>query len=361
MSEEEKGTKARKDEHLSVVKKEKIEFEQTTTWFEHVHLIHQALPEIRLSDVDASTEFLGFKLAAPLLIDCMTGGTENGKEANRAFASAAKSLGLGMGVGSERVAIFDENAVESFAVVRDVAPDIFVMGNIGGAQLAKGLSIDQVKKAVEIIKANALVIHLNPLQELVQPEGEPEFAGVLERIKEVVKALNVPIIVKEVGAGISREVAVKLQLAGVSAINVAGAGGTSWAKIEGLRAKKSGNDAKYELSKLFGEWGIPTAASIIEVRSVSSLPIIASGGIRNGLHVAKSIALGADVSAMALPVMKEYMKDGEEGVVKLLSRVIEEYRAALFLTGARTTKELKEKRRILTGPLAEWARQVGYA
>ena len=351
--------KDRKIEHINIVKKGGVEYEETSGWFEYVHLIHQALPEIDLQDVDTSVNFLGFKLQAPLIIDSMTGGSEETKEINKNLAALAHELGIGMGVGSQRAAIEDPSLADTYSVVREIAPDIFVIGNIGAAQLL-AYDLDKIKRAIEMIKANALAIHLNPLQEAIQPEGEPKFRGVLQKLVEVSKSINVPIIVKEVGSGISKEVAINLKLAGVSAINVAGAGGTSWAKIEGVRAKKAKKMENYSLAEIFGEWGIPTAASIIEVRSVTDLPLVASGGMKNGLELAKAITLGADVGAMAGTVLKELLKNGYEKAKEMLLNTVNEYKLALFLTGSKNASELKKKRKILLGPLAEWARQVGY-
>ncbi|MGC8661415.1 MAG: type 2 isopentenyl-diphosphate Delta-isomerase [Nitrososphaeria archaeon] len=349
----------RKIDHLSIVSKEKVEAKIQTTWLEYVKLIHKAAPGISFDEVDTSVTFLGNRLSAPLVIDSMTGGAEEAREINGKLAEAASALGIGMGVGSQRSALKNPELSDTFSVVRETAPDLFVMANVGGAQIAAGMSLDDIKKIIDMVKANALAVHLNPLQELIQPEGDTNFAGVVPKIGEIARAVQVPVIVKEVGAGISREMALELHMAGVSAINVAGVGGTSWAVIEGIRAKKSGNREKFELSETFAEWGIPTAASILEVRSVSNIPLIASGGIRNGLDVARAISIGADISAMALPVMKAVLKGGSEGAKKLLSKAILEYRSALFLTGSRTTSELKKKRKILLGPLGEWARSVG--
>ena len=351
--------KNRKAEHINIVKKGGVEYKETSGWFEYVYLIHQALPEIDLQDVDTTVNFLGFKLSAPFFIDSMTGGNEETKEINRNLATLAHELGIGMGVGSQRAAIEDPSLADTYSVVREVAPDIFIIGNLGAAQLLV-YDVDKIKKAVEMVKANALAIHLNPLQEAVQPEGEPKFKGVLQKLSDLTKSINVPIIVKEVGSGISKEVAINLKLAGISAINVAGAGGTSWAKIEGERAKKAKKMENYNLAEVFGEWGIPTAVSIIEVRSVTDLPIIASGGIKNGLEVAKAIALGADAGAMAGSILKELLKNGYEKAKEYLVNSINEYRLALFLTGSKNAQELKRKRKVLLGPLAEWARQVGY-
>ncbi|MGC8568748.1 MAG: type 2 isopentenyl-diphosphate Delta-isomerase [Nitrososphaeria archaeon] len=349
----------RKNEHVNIVKKGKVEYEELSGWFEYVYLIHQALPELDLAEVDTSVTFMNHNFSAPLIIDSMTGGSKETGEINRSLAQLAHELKIGMGVGSQRAAIEDPSLSETYSVVRDVAPDIFVIANIGAVQL-RTYDIDKIKTAVNMVKANALAVHLNPLQEAIQPEGEPKFRGIAARIAELSKSIGVPLIVKEVGSGISKETAVLLKLAGVSAINVAGAGGTSWAKIEGIRAKKAKKTQSYALSEVFGEWGIPTAASIIEVRTATDLPLIASGGIRTGLDIAKAIALGADMSAIAGAVIRELLNNGYDKAKSYLSEVIEQYRLALFLTGSRNISELKRKRKILIGPLAEWARQVGY-
>lgn len=340
--------------------KEKVEAIHETMWLEYVKLIHQASPEIGLEEIDTSINFLGHRFSAPLLIDCMLGGSNSAKEVNRNLAESASSLGIGLGVGSQSAAITNPELSDTFSVVRDIAPDIFVMANLGGARLAKDMTVDDVKNAIAMVKANALAIYLSPLQELIRMGGHTNFNGVLLKIKEIVKAVQIPVIVKEVGIGISQEIAIELQKVGVSAINVAGVGGTNWTVVEGIKERKTGNIEKFELSETFADWGIPTAASILEVRNVSSLPIIASGGIRNGLDVAKAISIGADISAMALPIMKAVLKSGSEGVNKLISRTMLEYKSTLFLTGSRNTNELRMKRKILLGPLKDWAQSIKF-
>jgi len=338
----------RKEEDIELILKEGVQ-SRATTLLECVKLIHNALPELSFDEIDLSTEFLGHKFSFPILIDSMVGGSPKAKELNRNLALAAEELGIGMGVGSQRAALEDEGLADSYKVVREVAPNAFVMANIGAAQL-KSMKKRELKKLIDMVKADALAIHLNPLQELIQPEGETDFRGVLEKIDEISDL--VPVIVKEVGAGISREVAIKLELAGVSAINVAGLGGTSWAGVESLRAR--GIDERKEmLGELLWDWGIPTAASLIEVRNAVKIPVIASGGLRNGLEVAKCIALGADMTAMAYPLLKAASKSKEEVVEFLKDRALE-LKAAMFLVGAKNVEELKGARYVITGELAEW-------
>ena len=338
----------RKEEDIELILKEGVQ-SRATTLLECVKLIHNALPELSFDEIDLSTEFLGHKFSFPILIDSMVGGSPKAKELNRNLALAAEELGIGMGVGSQRAALEDEGLADSYKVVREVAPNAFVMANIGAAQL-KSMKKRELKKLIDMVKADALAIHLNPLQELIQPEGETDFRGVLEKIDEISDL--VPVIVKEVGAGISREVAIKLELAGVSAINVAGLGGTSWAGVESLRAR--GIDERKEmLGELLWDWGIPTAASLIEVRNAVKIPVIASGGLRNGLEVAKCIALGADMTAMAYPLLKAASKSKEEVVEFLKDRALE-LKASMFLVGAKNVEELKGARYVITGELAEW-------
>lgn len=352
--------KERKADHLSICLYMDVESKKESNWLEYVYLVHQALPELNFEEVDLSTTFLGKKFQAPFLIDCMTGGPRVAMEMNSILASAASELGIGLGVGSQRVALENVEYEKSFSVVRDVAPDIFVMANIGAPQI-KSLKKDEIIRIINMVKADALVVHLNPLQEVVQTEGEPFYAGVIKAIESLVKEVDVPVIVKEVGCGISREVVLRLEMIGVKAVNVAGVGGTSWAGVEAIRAHEMGREDKAELGQAFWDWGIPTAASILEVRSVSNIPLIASGGIRNGIEAAKALTLGADMVAFALPIIRRAMKFGKEGVIQYIRKVAMELRTAMFLTGSRNVRELKKKRYILTGKLKDWAEGLGGA
>ncbi len=344
--------KSRKLEGLTIPLRENVQARDTSTFLEYVMLIHNALPELDIDDIDTSTTFLNHRFSAPIIIDSMTGGTPEASIINARLAEVAEELNLGMGLGSQRAGLISDSLVESYAIARDRAPNAFLIANIGGVQL-KQLTLDDIKKIIDMIRADALAIHLNPLQELIQPEGEPRFKGIYGKILELVKSISIPIIVKEVGAGISREVAVKLELAGVKAINIAGSGGTSWAGVEKLRADNVSNDLKSHLGELLWDWGIPTAVALIEARRSVKSSIIASGGLRNGLDIAKCIALGADMCALAYPFLK-HANESKESVLKYAKMLIEELRAVMFLTGSRSIKDLKTARYLLLSPLLDW-------
>jgi isopentenyl-diphosphate delta-isomerase len=344
--------KQRKKDGIEIPLQKDVQARTTTTYLEYVRLVHNALPELDLDEINLSTTFLGHRFSAPIIIDSMTGGTDEAIVINGRLGELAEKFGFGMGLGSQRAGLKSEELAATYAIARKNAPNAFLIANIGGAQLAKGLSIDEARKIVKMIRANALVVHLNTLQELVQPEGEPKYRGVLAKITELAKSMDVPVIVKEVGAGISREVAVNLEIAGVSAINVAGAGGTSWAGVEKLRAETANNSLKKHLGEMFWDWGIPTAASLIEVRRAVKLPIIASGGLRNGLEVAKCIALGANMAAMAYPFLKAAAKSKED-LFEFANTVLAELQSTMFLVSARNIQALASSRYILTGALAQ--------
>ncbi len=344
--------KQRKKDGIDIPLNKDVQAKTTSTYLEYVRLVHNALPELDYDDVDTSTRFLGHKFSAPIIIDSMTGGTDEATTINGRLGELAQKYGFGMGLGSQRAGLKSEELAATYSVARKNAPDAFLIANIGGAQLAKGLTIDEARKIVKMIRANALVVHLNPLQELVQPEGEPRYKGVLGKITELVKSMDVPVIVKEVGAGISREVAVKLEMAGVAAVNVAGAGGTSWAGVEKLRAETMNNSTKKHLGEMFWDWVIPTAASLIEVRKAVKVPIIASGGLRNGLEAAKCVALGASMAAMAYPFLRAAAQS-RESLFAFADTLLAELRSAMFLVGARNIPALASSRYILTGALAQ--------
>lgn len=343
----------RKEDGIRIPLEKQVEAKATSNMFECIHLIHNALPEINLDDVDPSVTFLNHKFSAPILIDAMTGGTAMASKVNETLGGAAEELHLGMAVGSQRAGLKSENLAETYSIARKVAPTAFIAANIGGAQLAKGFPLEDAEKLVEMINANALIIHLNSLQELIQPEGEPIYKGVLPRIRELASRLKVPVIVKEVGAGISREVAVKLELAGVAAINVAGVGGTSWAGVEQHRAAKEADDVKADLGLLFWDWGIPTAAALIEARQAVNLPLISSGGLRNGLDVAKSLVLGAHLCGMALPMLRRAV-ESKEALIAFIKKTILEVRSTMYLVGAQNVDQLRKTRYVITAPLREW-------
>jgi isopentenyl-diphosphate delta-isomerase len=344
--------KQRKKDGIEIPLRNNVQARATSTYLEYVRLVHNALPEIDYDEIDTSTEFLGRRFAAPIIIDSMTGGTDEAIAINGRLGELADKYGFGMGLGSQRAGLKSEELAATYSVARKNGPNAFLIANIGGAQLAKGLSIDEARTIVKMIRANALVIHLNPLQELIQPEGEPRYRGVLDKISDLAKIIDVPVIVKEVGAGISREVAAKLETAGVSAINVAGSGGTSWAGVEKLRADFSKDHLKSRLGEMFWDWGIPTASSLLEVRKAVRLPIVASGGLRNGLEAAKCIALGASMAAMAFPFLRA-AAESRESAFAFADMLLSELKSTMFLVGAGNIPALTSSRYILTGPLAE--------
>jgi len=353
-------TEKRKASHLRVCLDKDVQAQCVHPGFRDLTLIHRALPEINRNDVDLSTVFLKKRMRAPLVISAMTGGAREAEKINITLAEVAERMGLAMGVGSQRAAIEDKSLVRTFRVVRDSAPSIPLMANLGAPQLGAGWGIKEALEAVDMIEADGLAIHLNPLQEALQPEGEPRYRGVLEKIREIKEALGVPLIVKETGAGVSSEDAKRLEDAGVNVLDVAGAGGTSWAAVEHYRAKDLGEDAGIRLCKTFWDWGIPSAASIAECAWSSSLPLIASGGIRSGLDAAKAIALGADLVGVALPFLKAAAK-GRRELQWEVEMILNELSCAMFLTGARDLEELGQVPIVATGFLADWFFSRGYS
>lgn len=322
----------RKQDHIEINLSEAVQFRQVTTGFEHYRFIHQALPDMDLSSVDLRTTFLGRALGAPLLVSSMTGGVERGWEITRRLATAAQEFGCAIGVGSQRVALQDAARAKYF-MVRDVAPDVFLLANLGAVQLNKGFGPDDCRRAVDMIGADALFLHLNPLQEALQPEGDRDFSSLLARIAAVCAVLEVPVVVKEVGCGISARVARQLADAGVAAIDISGAGGTSWSAVEQHRAT---TDRGRRLGETFSEWGIPTATSLrMAQQGAPRLPVIASGGLRTGLDAAKALALGASLAGFAGPLLRA-AAESDEAAYEELATLADELRLAMFCTGTRT-------------------------
>ncbi|MGD0765933.1 MAG: type 2 isopentenyl-diphosphate Delta-isomerase [Dehalococcoidia bacterium] len=331
-------SRRRKEEHLSISLSEDVEFREVTTGLEDYYFVHQALPELNLRDVDVSTSLLGRALAAPLLISPMVGGIDAADRINRNLAAAAQAAGVAMSVGSLRCAIEDPDAARTYQV-RDVAPDVLLFANLGAAQLNRGYGMEQCRKAVELIQADALTLHLNPLQEALQAGGDTDFAGLLPKIAAVCSALEVPVFVKEVGCGISSSVAARLAEAGVAGIDVAGAGGACWSEIERLRA---GSETQANVARAFSSWGIPTVQSVRMVREAApSVALVASGGIRTGVDVAKAIALGGDVAGIASPLLRA-ANVSAECASACLQEVVEGLRIAMFCIGAQSIAELQD-------------------
>ncbi len=326
---------ARKTDHLNVCIEKDVE--TNSTGYDNIKLIHKILPEIDYDEIDMKIDFLGKTMDCPIIIEAMTGGIPVATKINKDFAAIAEEFNLGMGVGSQRPAIENPELAETYQV-RDAAPNILLISNLGAVQLNYGYGAAECKKCVDMIDADAIALHLNPLQECIQNEGDRNFAGLIEKINEVSKDLmqdNIPVIAKGISTGISPEIAKKLR---VSAIDTGGVGGTSWALVEGYRG--NGN---IEIGKLFSNWGIPTAKCVAGLSSEIKVPIIASGGVRTGIDAAKSFALGANCVGMALPFLKAWSSGGKSGVRNFLNNFITELKIAMFLTGSKTVDELKGK------------------
>jgi len=331
------ATESRKADHIRICLEEDVQFCQTTNGLERYRFDHCCLPEIDRSEIDISTTFLGKPMNAPLLISSMTGGTPEAKTINCRLAKVAQDYRLAMGVGSQRIAVENPSCSDTFAV-RKYAPDILLFANLGAVQLNYSYGLDECLRIIDILEADALILHLNPLQECIQPQGDTNFAGLLDKITTLCSKLSVPVIAKEVGNGISAKMAHKLIGAGVAAIDVAGAGGTSWALVESERAN---NILQRRLGRTFADWGLPTADCITGIRAIApDIPMIASGGLRHGVDVAKVIALGADIAGLAMPFLQA-ATSSEATLYDLAKVLIAEISTVLFCTGNATLEQLK--------------------
>jgi isopentenyl-diphosphate delta-isomerase len=328
----------RKKEHIELCLSDEVSFKDKKNGFENYEFRHYAVTEVDISKIDFNTGFFGKKINYPFMISCMTGGTGEAEDINAHLALAAKQLNIPIGVGSQRQALENKEFHKSYKVIRKNAPDIPVVGNIGASQIVQLKSLDRVKYIAELIEADIMAVHVNPLQELMQEHGEPAFTGLLKIIEKLVKYLEIPIIVKEVGAGISKQAALKLLETGIKGIDVAGAGGTSWAGVEILRNLGDTNNK-------FWDWGLPTSYCI---RTVSRLKnkfdftLIGSGGLYDGSDIAMALALGADMTASARVILKELNNTGVEGVVNLINNWFETVRKIMFLTGSQSISELNK-------------------
>ena len=352
-------TEKRKADHIKICLNEKAQARKATAGFEDVQFIHRALPEIDKHKIDLSTTVFGHKFSAPLIIGAMTGGTAEATRINAAIAESVEKLQLGMGVGSQRAAIEDSKLEKTFSVVREKAPNAFLIANIGGVQLVHGYGLKEVKKSLEMIDADAVAIHLNALQEAVQPEGQTNFKGVLAKIGEITGELDKPVIVKETGSGIAAEDARKLEAAGVKAIDIAGMGGTSFAAVEYYRAKGQENSIQHFLGDAFWDWGIPTVVSLAETTQTVKIPVIASGGVRTGMDIAKALALNASLASVSQPALQAAVK-GAKDTENMLSLLIEELRNVMFLVGAEKVENLAKTPVVVTGKTAEWLKTRGF-
>jgi isopentenyl-diphosphate delta-isomerase len=333
----------RKAEHLRISLERDVRFPSLTTGLERFRFVHRALPDLNLAEVDLSTRLLGRSLRLPLLISSMTGGTAEAEDINRHLARAAQARGVALGLGSLRAALESPLLARTFQV-RQLAPDVLLLANLGAVQLNYGYTVEHCRRAVEMVDADALFLHLNPLQEALQADGNLNWAGLLGKIQALCRALEVPVVIKEVGWGISEQVARQLADAGVAAIDVAGSGGTSWSEVERYR---QGQAARRQLAAAFRDWGIPTADALLAARrGAPQLPLIGSGGIRNGIDVAKVLALGATAAGIATPLLKAAAV-GADAAIDLIDRIGAELRVAMFCAGAGNIDALREPGRLV--------------
>ncbi|SHF51800.1 isopentenyl-diphosphate delta-isomerase [Fodinibius roseus] len=338
--------KQRKKDHVDLTTSGQVDYQQTTG-FERYRFVHDALPEVDMDDISTRTDLLGRSFSFPLFISSMTGGYTDAGAVNAIIAEFCEEYNLPFGVGSQRILLENPEAVSSFAVVRKRAPGAFIAANIGGAQLAGGLPHEKVRILIDSIEADAVIVHLNPLQELMQPEGDRAFKGIQEGIAHLAEQCERPLIVKETGAGISGEVARRLLEAGAKVIDVAGAGGTSWAKVENKR--KSNRSPQHQ----FDDWGIPTVDCLLQLTGLGEtrpFEIIASGGIRSSQDIAKSLCLGADFAATAQPVITAVVEKGTEGLESLYHNWQRQLRMILTLLGCEQIGELKRRHLKLKHP-----------
>jgi isopentenyl-diphosphate delta-isomerase len=337
----------RKKDHLALCAGDNVGFREKTSLFEQVELVHCALPEMHADAVDSRVELLGKTLAAPVVISAMTGGTDEAAKINGDLAQVADELGLAIGLGSQRAMFERPDTAWTFSV-RDRAPNVLLFGNLGLVQ-ARKMTTSEIRTLCETVGADALCIHLNPAMEIVQPGGDRDFSGGLELLRRLVDDLGIPVIAKETGCGLSRGVAQLIRSTGVRHVDVSGSGGTSWVAVEAHRA----DDDQRELAEELWDWGIPTAASVLQLRGLG-LDIIATGGLRTGSHVTKAIALGAKAGGLAAPVLKAHRAGGIDGARKFLRGVITTVRSLMLLTGSRTIDELQRAQMILGPDLARW-------
>ncbi|PIE05853.1 MAG: type 2 isopentenyl-diphosphate Delta-isomerase [Sorangium cellulosum] len=341
-------TANRKNEHINIVEQQDVGFGQTGTLLDGVQLLHDSLPDLDIREVDTSVQMLGKRLRIPLIIAGMTGGTARARDINRLLAQEAEAFGCGMGLGSQRAMLEQEQLTDTFAV-RDVAPSVLLLGNIGVVQ-ARDRETDQLREMVDRVGADALCVHMNPAQEIVQPEGDRDFRGGLETMRRLARDLGKPLIAKETGCGISPCTAARLYEAGIRNVDVSGAGGTSWVAVEMKRARGT----RRGLGKLFREWGIPTGVSVAFCRRAGMESVIATGGIGTGVDIAKAIVLGATAAGMARPILKALSLGGPEAVHAELERIELELRTVMLLVGARDIEALSRVPRLFSVELERW-------
>jgi isopentenyl-diphosphate delta-isomerase len=347
----------RKADHLALCAQDDVGFRERTTLLEQVRLVHDALPDMGLDDVDTSVTLFGKRLRAPILIASMTGGTEEAGRINRVLASIAEERGYGFALGSQRAMHVRPATGETYRV-RPTAPSTLVLGNLGVVQ-ARAMTTAEVRVLCDEVGADALCVHLNPAMELVQPGGDRDFSGGLETLTRLVRDLGLPVVVKETGCGIAPSVGRRLRGSGIEHVDVSGAGGTSWVGVETRRAEAAGDAGARALGQAFWDWGVPTAASVALLAAQGFATIVATGGIGTGLDVARAIALGASAAGIARPVLRALAAGERKGALAFLDGVEKELRAAMLLTGSRDVAALRKAPRVVVGELAAWIAQLG--
>jgi len=338
-------TAARKKDHLKIAGEDLVSYQSLKTGFEKFRFIHNALPEINLDEVSLTTTFLDHQLEVPLMITAMTGGDSESRSLNKDLAAAAQASRVALGLGSLRTVLENPDTIDSFTIARKHAPDIPIVANIGAVQVLNLHRTHDFYRLIKEIDANALAIHLNPLQEALQPEGQPSFKGVCMAIEILKDTIPVPVIVREVGFGLSADVIKRLKKIGVEWIDIAGAGGTSWARIEEKRIK---DPFASRVARHFFEWGIPTATALQEAVKYKSLKIIASGGITDGVQFSKAIAMGAELGGAAHIFLKAWRESGEQGILEIIRLFRETLRLSMFATGCRRLNDFRGNSAIIT-------------
>jgi isopentenyl-diphosphate delta-isomerase len=354
--------KQRKIEHVNIALGQDVSAAQQANWHD-IHFVHQALPEVDLDTIDTSVTFLGRELRYPIFMSSLTGGHPDVTSINRNLARAAEQYGLALGVGSQRAAIVNPAVAPSYAVTREYAPHAFLIANIGAPQLIvqsrhPAFTVAHAQQAIDMIGANALAIHMNSLQEAAQPEGDRRSVGEAAALKALTAQLTVPVIAKETGAGICREQALLLRSCGVSAIDVGGAGGSSMSAIEAARSASRSDERTRNIGMLYRDWGIATPICVVEA-GIAKLPLIATGGVRNGLDIARALALGATLAGMGFPFLKAASESYEQ-VCELLENVIAELKVAMQLSGASTIAQLQQTDIVVTGETRHWLTVRGF-
>nr|HET6904010.1 type 2 isopentenyl-diphosphate Delta-isomerase [Ktedonobacteraceae bacterium] len=354
--------KQRKIEHVNIALGQDVSAAQQANWHD-IHFVHQALPEVDLDTIDTSVTFLGRELRYPIFMSSLTGGHPDVTSINRNLARAAEQYGLALGVGSQRAAIVNPAVAPSYAVTREYAPHAFLLANIGAPQLIvqarhPAFTVAHAQQAIDMIGANALAIHMNSLQEAAQPEGDRRSIGEVAALKALTAQLSVPVIAKETGAGICREQALLLRSCGVSAIDVGGAGGSSMSAMEAARSESRGDERTRNIGVLYRDWGIATPICVVEA-GIAKLPLIATGGVRNGLDIARALAMGATLAGMGFPFLKAASESYEQ-VCELLENVIAELKVAMQLSGASTIAQLQQTDIVVTGETRHWLTLRGF-